>query len=520
MIKLSSRQARFWAVVILMTIVPLGFFFPDYPIAESGLPLVIFLTVFIPGLRVTWLTGILAALLVTIDTLRHDTNLFSPDNLTLRFFSLILILFTTLLALHFKKQQSQLELEKQHMTSLFENATEGIVLADGEGKIVLLNPAAERIFGYSSLELIGNRVEILVPDSVKGQHYSHRKGYYQHPGNRTMGSGRDLFARRKDGSEFPVEVSLSHYRQKDNMYVIAFIVDITYRKKAEEGMIRQKKQLEKITNDIRKLNTELEIKVEERTQILKEALTKLEQSQNELRDALDKERQLNEIKSRFVSMASHEFRTPLSSVLSSASLLAKYTQSEEQEKRNKHINRIKDSVKHLNEILEDFLSLGRLDENKVMVSHSTFDLEELLHETAEELKPVLKKEQKVVIEHSGEKMVHTDKRLVKNILINLSSNAAKFSGEGKPITIQSLVVDHFLTIDVIDKGIGIPEDDQQHLFSSFFRGSNAINIQGTGLGLHIVKRYADLLHGTVHLQSKLDEGTTITIQVPLDHHNL
>ncbi|OYW18829.1 MAG: hypothetical protein B7Z54_05250 [Sphingobacteriales bacterium 12-47-4] len=221
-----------------------------------------------------------------------------------------------------------------------------------------------------------------------------------------------------------------------------------------------------------------------------------------------------------MSMASHEFRTPLSSVLSSASLLAKYTQSEEQEKRNKHINRIKDSVKHLNEILEDFLSLGRLDENKVMVSHSTFDLEELLHETAEELKPVLKKEQKVVIEHSGEKMVHTDKRLVKNILINLSSNAAKFSGEGKPITIQSLVVDHFLTIDVIDKGIGIPEDDQQHLFSSFFRGSNAINIQGTGLGLHIVKRYADLLHGTVHLQSKLDEGTTITIQVPLDHHNL
>lgn len=516
MIKLSSRQARFWAVVILVTIVPLGFFFPDYPIAESGLPLVIFLTVFIPGMRITWFTGIVAALLVTLDTLRQDTNLFSPDNLTLRSFSLILILFTTLLALHFKKQQFQLELEKQHMTSLFENATEGIVLTDGTGKIVLLNPAAERIFGYSSLELVGNRIEMLVPDSAKGQHYAHRKEYYHHPGNRSMGSGRDLYARRKDGTEFPVEVSLSHYRQKESMFVIAFIVDITLRKKAEESMIRQQKQLEKITNDIRKLNTELEIKVEERTQILKEALTKLEQSQNELRDALDKERQLNEIKSRFVSMASHEFRTPLSSVLSSASLLSKYTQTEDQEKRNKHINRIKDSVKHLNEILEDFLSLGRLDENKVMVSHTTFDLEELLRETAEELRPVLKKGQQVVVEHTGEKMVRTDKRLIKNILINLSSNAAKFSGEGKPIVVKSLVRGPYITLDVIDRGIGIPEEDQLHLFSSFFRGSNALNIQGTGLGLHIVKRYADLLHGTVHLQSKLDEGTVITIQVPLE----
>src|ERR1041385_7579642 len=125
----------------------------------------------------------------------------------------------------------------------------------------------------------------------------------------------------------------------------------------ESGMLEQQQQLEKVTNDVRKLNAELEAKVEERTIILKEALQKLEQSQSELSEALDKERQLNEIKSRFVSMASHEFRTPLSTVLSSASLLSKYTQSDHQDKRNRHIDKIRNSVKHLNDILEDFLSL-------------------------------------------------------------------------------------------------------------------------------------------------------------------
>ena len=133
-------------------------------------------------------------------------------------------------------------------------------------------------------------------------------------------------------------------------------------------------ELEKVTFEIRKLNTELEKKVDERTHILKEALEKLEESQTELHEALDKEKQLNEIKSRFVSMASHEFRTPLSAVLSSAALLSKYVKEEEQEKRNKHIDRIKDSVKHLNDILEDFLSLGKLDEGRISTDPSEFNL--------------------------------------------------------------------------------------------------------------------------------------------------
>ncbi|THU30727.1 PAS domain S-box protein [Niastella caeni] len=410
-----------------------------------------------------------------------------------------------------------MQVDATHMTSLFENATEGIILTNEEGKIILVNPAAVKTFGYETSELIGKTVDVLIPDHVRPKHENLRKEFYKSPQNRIMGHGRDLYARKKDGSNFPVEVSLSHYQRDNELYVIAFIIDITFRKQIEANMVRQQKELEKVTSDIRKLNMGLEAKVEERTVILKEALMKLEQSQKELSEALDKERELHEIKSRFVSMASHEFRTPLSTVLSSASLLAKYTGVDDQEKRNKHINRIKESVKHLNDILEDFLSLGKLDEGKVVAHYSECNLQELIHETTEEMKGLLKNGQEFIYEHTGNTIVHTDKKLLKNILINLITNAIKFSNEDSAITINSTANSEKAEISVIDKGIGIPPADQEHLFSSFFRGKNATNIQGTGLGLHIVKRYLDLLNGEVYLQSKLNEGTNISFIIPVNH---
>src|SRR5215831_1724062 len=268
-----------------------------------------------------------------------------------------------------------------HLVSLFENATEGIILSNNEGKIVMVNPAAQRVFGYTEDELVGQPIEVLLPERTRPQHHGLRENFYQHPQNRQMGHGRDLYGKTKDGKEIPVEVSLSFYRREEELFVIAFIVDITHRKMIERNMLQQQKELERVTNDMRRLNAQLEAKVEERTMILKEALQKLEESQIELSSALDKERQLNEIKSRFVSMASHEFRTPLSTVLSSASLLSKYTNTEEQDKRDRHIDKIKNSVKHLNDILEDFLSLGKLDEGKVLAQAGEFDLKECLNDT-------------------------------------------------------------------------------------------------------------------------------------------
>jgi PAS domain S-box-containing protein len=406
-------------------------------------------------------------------------------------------------------------LDQGHLTSLFENATEGIILTNGAGNIMLINPSAEKMFGYDNDELAGQPIEILVPDQFKPHHHHLREGFYQHPSNRSMGQNRDLYGKRKDGTAIPVEVSLSHYRRDNELFVIAFIVDITRRKEVENNIRRQQTEMERISNELRKLNTELETKVEERTMILKEALQKLEQSQAELSEAFDKERQLNEIKSRFVSMASHEFRTPLSTVLSSASLLSKYTGSGEQDKRDRHIIKIKSSVKNLNDILEDFLSLGKLDEGKVETHITEFNLEECLIDTIDEMKPFLKKNQFIEYTYKGNNTISSDKKLVRNIIINLVSNAIKFSNEGDAINISCTIDTNKAIIIVKDNGIGIGEEDQAHLFSSFFRGANATNIQGTGLGLHIVQRYAGLLNGLVELESRLNEGTTVTISIPL-----
>jgi len=245
-------------------------------------------------------------------------------------------------------------------------------------------------------------------------------------------------------------------------------------------------------------------------------LQQLEQSQLELSDALEKEKQLGEIKSRFLSMASHEFRTPLSTVLSSASLLSKYKKEEEQEKRERHIDKIKNSVKHLNDLLEDFLSLGKLDEGKVTTSCVEVNVKDLISETVDEMNGLTKENQQIVYQHHGAELAVTDNKLLKNVLINLMTNAIKFSAADTTIDVYSFCNAENIKVSITDRGIGISKDDQPHLLSSFFRGANATNIQGTGLGLHIVQRYLSLLGGEVQFESELNKGTTVTFTIPVN----
>jgi len=407
-----------------------------------------------------------------------------------------------------------MRIDPGHLTSLFENATEGIVLTDRSGKIVLVNPAAQRMFGYKEEELIQHPIEELIPQRYQAHHKELRQEFYHDPQNREMGHGRDLYGKKKDGTDMPVEVSLSHYNKGEELFVIAFIIDITERKKIENNIKRQQKELEEMAGAMRKLNAQLEAKVEERTLILKEALKKLEESQEELSEALSKEKQLNEIKSRFVSMASHEFRTPLSTILSSATLVSKYQKTEEGEKRERHLKKIKDSVSHLNNLLEDFLSLGKLEEGKVSISISSFAVREFIDDVIEEMKVIQKKGQQIICKYEGVDDFSTDKRLLKNILINLFSNALKFSDEDRSVWINIENKNDQLRVMIRDEGIGIPEEDQHHLFTTFFRGKNVVNIEGTGLGLPIVKRYVDLLNGTVSLKSKLEKGTIVDFALP------
>ncbi|MDP5171155.1 MAG: ATP-binding protein [Bacteroidia bacterium] len=231
----------------------------------------------------------------------------------------------------------------------------------------------------------------------------------------------------------------------------------------------------------------------------------------EIRNALSKEKQLNELKSRFISMASHEFRTPLSAILSSVSLISRYPLTEEQPKRDKHIARIKSNVTNLTGILDDFLSLSKLEEGKVESNPVWFDLPSFVFEVSEEMNGVAKMGQTFEVSHSGDREVWLDKRLLKNILINLISNATKYSSTPSQIEIMSRVQTGYIVLTVKDHGIGIPEEEQVHLFERFYRANNATNIQGTGLGLNIVQKYVSLMDGSVEFQSKLGEGTTFNV---------
>jgi PAS domain S-box-containing protein len=504
----------FSCIVILVTAV-MQYQQPDYSFFDGGYIIAILLTIFLHDDLYTRIFGFTGLSLVLLSSFNPQSSLSVSQLLLQHLFSAVVIIMTMMLVIYQKKLFRSLEKEKRQVTALFEYATEGIVLTNGKGIIILANPEALRLFGYPRHELLGQPIEMLIPQRFVHRHEDYRHHFYHQPGNRRMGQGRDLFARKKDGTEFPVEISLSYYNHKKEPFVVAFIIDITQRKESEIKLLQQKDQLEKVTSDIRKLNANLENKVEERTLILREALQELERSQHELEDALSKEKELNEIKSRFVSMASHEFRTPLSTILSSAALIGRYQKEEEQPQRDKHIGRVKDAVKHLNDLLEDFLSFGKLEEGKVETQISTFNVHELIEEIEDELKSVLKTGQEFRNTLQGNPLFDTDKRLLKHIITNLLSNAIKFSPELSEIEVRLTTAEQRLLISVRDKGIGISQEDQPYLFGSFFRAKNAFNIQGTGLGLHIIKRYIDLLHGEISVRSQLDKGSEFTVVLPM-----
>ena len=389
--------------------------------------------------------------------------------------------------------------------ALFNNAAIGIITVDNTGHIVLVNQYALKQFGYEEAELLGQPIERLIPKRYAHRHERHRDGYMAHGENsRPMGMGMDLFAVKKDNTEFPVEVSLSSYTIKGEHFAIAFVSDITVRKRSEEALI--------------KLNAKLESIVKERTQVLSETVAKLEQQISEarekdvqLRKSLEKEKELNELKSRFVSLASHEFRTPLSTILSSAYLVSKYVSGEDQPRREKHIDRIVSSVNTLTDILNDFLSVGKIEEGKIQVRLADFHITELANSLLNELNTILKKGQKINYHHTGNTQVFLDASLLKHIIMNLISNAIKFSPENSVIRITTGCHKNEVVVTVKDSGLGISKEDQEHLFERFFRGTNVTNIQGTGLGLHIVARYVELMNGRIEVHSDLDKGTEFVI---------
>jgi PAS domain S-box-containing protein len=416
------------------------------------------------------------------------------------------------------KNHSLLFVDSDAFKEIFESMSEGIIIVDENGKIVIANPVSEQIFGYETDGLTGIELENLLPARYRTRHINFREGFNRNPEPRRMGFGRDLKALRKDGSEFPVEISLSFTKVKGQLLVMAFISDISQRKKAEEALKRSEEQLLVYA-------AELERKVEARTHALNDTISRLEEevrerkkAEEEVRKAFEREREVNDLKSKFVSIASHEFRTPLSAVLSSASLINQYKEKGELEKVSKHVARIKSSVNHLTSILNDFLSLGKLEEGKVDVNNEVIPVNDFLKEVREELLETLRPGQDIIVDERLPALeIKSDIRILRNIFFNLISNASKYSAAGKKIYMEVHQRDDQVIFDIRDEGIGIPSQDFKHMFDRFFRASNAGETQGTGLGLNIVRRYVELLDGSVAFSSRYGEGSTFSVTLPLNN---
>jgi signal transduction histidine kinase len=204
----------------------------------------------------------------------------------------------------------------------------------------------------------------------------------------------------------------------------------------------------------------------------------------------------------------------LATILSSASLIGRYINADEDEKRQKHVQRIKSTVNNLTEILNDFLSLGKLEEGQIRNVPVVFNLSEFCQELVEEMRSVCKENQQIQYIHEGNVDVCIDRHLLKNVLINLLSNATKYSEAGKNIFLRTYKKENSIEFEVQDQGIGIPEQDQSYVFDRFFRAHNSGTIQGTGLGLNIVMKYIQLMQGEIRLESQLNRGTTVYVEIP------
>lgn len=387
--------------------------------------------------------------------------------------------------------------------ALFEHSSLGIIISNEQGVIIKSNPYAAKIFEYGPDELHGQLIEVVVPPHLRDRHVNYRNLYNKNPQPRAMGSNLNLMAVKKSGEYFPVEISLTFFEAEGQRQIVSFVNDITERKRAENDLIR--------------LTEELESKVEERTKELSNALIELNHTNEQIRSMLEKEKDLNELKSRFVSMASHEFRTPLAVILTSVSLIEKYSNPEDAPKREKHILNIKKFVKNLTNILNDFLSLDKLDQGKVSSSPVQFNIIHFINEMVEELAETTDKNHVITVEHQCQSVsIYQDKEMIRNVVINLISNAIKYSPYHSTVIIRTYTSQSEFYLEIQDQGMGIPEEDQKHLFERFFRANNVTNLQGTGLGLNIVRRYVDLMGGQINFKSKESAGTTFIVSLPLE----
>ncbi|OAD46371.1 PAS domain-containing sensor histidine kinase [Polaribacter atrinae] len=397
---------------------------------------------------------------------------------------------------------------------LFEAVSEGVVVVNGKQNIVSVNSSVEKMFGYNTGELINQPLNVLIPKNYHAGHGAHFKGFMMNKEKRQMGNGRDLYGARKNGDIFPLEAGLNPFQINGETFIMALVIDISVRKQQEE--------------EIFQLNDELEKKVCERTKELSKTVQELKtvnieldaenqkriDAENKIKDALKKEKELNELKTKFLSLVSHEFKTPLSGILTSTMLLGKYKLTEQQEKRNKHLETITNKVHYLNNILNDFLSIEILETGKINYKFHTFKLSKVVDEVIYNANMLLKQGQRIKYpEDIDEISLTQDEKTIALALSNLINNAIKYSPENTEIDIKIKQDNTATTIKIKDQGIGIPKADQKNIFNRYFRAENALLTEGTGIGLNIIKSHLQNLGGTITFESEENKGSTFTLKI-------
>ena len=372
---------------------------------------------------------------------------------------------------------------------LLEAAPDGIIEVEEQGRIVLANAAASKMFGYTREELAGMWVEDLIPHRFREKHLTHRQRYWAAPQTRPMGFGLALSAQRKDGTQFPVEISLSPVEGEHGLRVTAIVRDVAERQNAEE---KTRQMQERLTAELAAKNQELAVRNRE-----------VERA--------------DRLKSEFLASMSHELRTPLHTVIGFTELLLEELEGPLNDKQRRFLNHIRKDSNHLLELINDILDLSKIEADRMELKPEDFDVVAALEEALAGIRPLAaNKSLTLVVDAEPGIMLCADRVRSREIFYNLLSNAVKFTPEGGRISVRAAVEGETVIVAVEDTGVGIPRAEHLSIFDKFHQvGHTTKGVrEGTGLGLAITKRLVELHGGSISVESELGQGSCFTVTLP------